>query len=149
MTRLPLVFVSLGAMLLAACASRLTRDLPQGDVDRGRHAFVELQCTGCHEVPGLSLPAPTTLPAVALGGRTLVPPSRERLAQDIILPSSHYVADYPVSQFTRDGRSRMPDYRKLTRDQLADLIAFLQSRYQFGLPRPTRSESPEHRAGSD
>ena len=74
-----------------------------------------------------------------LGGRTLLPPSDRRLQEDILLPSSHFAVGYPTSQIMEGDRSKMPDYSKmLTRQQVANLIAFLRSRYERGLPSPTR-----------
>ncbi len=43
--------------------------LPEGDVEAGKAAFVELQCNACHEVRGIELPGPVAEPPVpvALG----------------------------------------------------------------------------------
>jgi mono/diheme cytochrome c family protein len=113
--------------------------LPPGDPEAGRRAFVELQCHTCHDVAGGGLPPASVVPAVRLGGRTLLPPSRERLAEDILLPSSHFAEGYPASQIMKGDASRMPDYSKVLDDrQVADLVAFLASRYQRGIPSPTR-----------
>lgn len=112
---------------------------PQGDVERGRQAFIQLQCHTCHEVRGVNLPAPSIVPAVALGGRTLLPPSRGQLMEDILLPSTHFAQGYPVNQIMEGDQSRMPDYSKaLSNTQLADLVAFLKAQYSLGIPSPTR-----------
>jgi len=101
-----------------------------------------LRCNACHEVSGEALPPPDVVPAVALGGRRLLPPSEEALRADILLPSSHFAVGYPTEQITKDGRSRMPDYSKaLTETQVADLVAFLRAHYQRGLPRPRADDA--------
>jgi mono/diheme cytochrome c family protein len=110
-----------------------------GDPAKGRQAFVDLQCNACHEVKGESFPPPAVVPAVTLGGRMLLPPSDGKLRDDILIPSSHYAVGYPSGQITKDGRSRMPEYSKtLTDEQVADLIAFLRTHYERGLPAATR-----------
>jgi len=112
---------------------------PAGDVEKGRQAFVDLHCNACHQVAGESLPPASVTPAVALGGRALLPPSEERLREDILLPSSHFAVGYPSEQIMKGDQSRMPDYSKaLTEEQVANLAAFLRSRYQQGLPTGTR-----------
>jgi mono/diheme cytochrome c family protein len=134
--------VVLGLVAAGSCRqapSGRAASLPPGDPEAGRRAFVELQCHTCHDVAGGGLPPASVVPAVRLGGRTLLPPSRERLAQDILLPSSHFAVGYPASQIMQGDTSRMPDYSKVLDDkQVANLVAFLQSRYQRGLPSPTR-----------
>jgi hypothetical protein len=138
-----LVFLCVLGVSGAACngpdARPWTKKLPAGDAESGREAFIRLQCHSCHEVVGGNLPAPSIVPAVGLGGRKLLPPSPDRIAQDILLPSSHFAAGYPVDQITADDRSRMPDYSKVLSDQeVANLVTFLASRYSRGLPSATR-----------
>lgn len=124
------------AVLAAGCGGG---GIKAGDVAKGRQAFLDLQCNGCHEVRGESLPPPAVVPAVVLGGRRLLLPSSDELRDDILIPSSHYAVGYPSEQITRDGQSRMPDYSKtLTDGQVADLVAFLRAHYERGLPSATR-----------
>jgi mono/diheme cytochrome c family protein len=111
------------------------RDLPAGDPAAGRQAFVALQCHACHDVEGESLPAPAIVPSIHLGGKRLLLPSPERLATDILLPSSHFAVGYPAQQIAESGRSRMPDYsERLDKQTLANLAAYLQSKYTRGVP---------------
>jgi mono/diheme cytochrome c family protein len=142
MTRPLLVCLYLSAMALAACGgatSDVAKGLPAGNAERGQQAFVALQCNGCHEVAGASLPPPAVVPAVALGGRMLLPPSKEQIAEDILLPSSHFARGYPTTQIVEGDKSRMPDYSKaLTKEQVADLVAFLDAHYRRALPSATR-----------
>jgi mono/diheme cytochrome c family protein len=117
-----------------ACA----RHRAAGDPEKGRRAFVEFKCNACHDVVGETLPPASVTPAVSLGGRMLLPPSDEKLRTDITMPSSHFAVGYPQEQITKGGHSRMPDYSKvLTPDQVNDLVAYLGTRYQRGLPSAT------------
>jgi len=103
--------------------------LPQGDADAGKAAFVELKCHTCHSVDGTDLPAPTAPRVIALGGGRVLPQTDGDITTDIILPSSHFAAD-----FAAGATSPMPDYtRTMTVRQLSDLVAFLQSKYRVGL----------------
>jgi cytochrome c553 len=137
-----LVSVTLVTLVLAAGCGRGDRPsaaLAPGDVEAGRRAFISYRCYSCHEVAGENLPAPSVIPAVYLGGRALTPPSQARLAKDILLPSSHFAVGYPASQITHEGRSRMPEYSQVLSDQqVANLSAYLRSRYSLGIPSPTR-----------
>lgn len=142
MSRVSLVSICLILASVAACSRptpEAVKNLPAGDAARGQQTFINLQCTACHEVAGGGLPAASVVPAVGLGGRTLLPPTAERLAEDIVLPSSHFAIGYPIDQITEKDRSRMPDYSKtLSKEQVADLAAFLRSRYERGLPSATK-----------
>jgi mono/diheme cytochrome c family protein len=134
-------FTLLVAVLAAGCgrSERPAAALASGNVEDGRKAFIAFRCYSCHEVAGESLPAPSVIPAVYLGGRALTPPSQARLAEDIRFPSSHFAVGYPASQITTEGQSKMPDYSKvLTDEQVAHLSAYLRSRYSLGIPSPTR-----------
>ena len=130
-----LITVVAVALASAACG----RSTSAGDPERGRRAFIEYKCTTCHEVVGETLPPASVTPAITLGGRVLLPPSEEKLKADITLPSSHFAVGYPSEQITRDGRSRMPDYSAVLKgEQVADLVAYLRTRYKQGLPSATQ-----------
>lgn len=130
----PSTLATLAIVALAAgCSGRHSPSgfrLPPGDAEAGLKAFAELQCSTCHTVPGADLPAPTFPTPVALGGRVVLPPTDGDLTTDIILPASHFASGYPASQVQEGSKSKMPDYtEKITIKQLADLVAFLQTRY--------------------
>jgi len=92
---------------------------PDGDVDRGKAAFVALGCQNCHEVTGTDLPRPAV--PVLLGGATDVRLSDAFLVTSIVNPG------YGSS---RHRESRMPHYAdRMTVRQLTDVVAFLQSSY--------------------
>ena len=113
--------------------------LPEtGDFERGKQAFVDLECHGCHTVDGVDLPtARSDVPAVVkLGGAVRELRTDGYLVASIIHPS-HRLAPYPLENISEQGESRMPDYaEKMTVRQLVDLVAFLQERYRF-VPPPT------------
>lgn len=108
-----------------------------GDVDRGKVAFVQLGCNQCHEVSGMDFAKPTVQPPVPviLGGVVPSEPTDGYLVTSIINPS-YALAPYPKDTVTVGGKSRMPDYSgRMTVQQLVDTVAFLQSRYK--VERPT------------
>ena len=107
-----------------------------GDVERGKVAFVQLGCNHCHEVSGMDLPKPTVQPPVpvVLGGVVPVAVTDGYLVTSIINPS-YALAPYPKDLITAGGKSRMPDYSgTMTVAQLVDTVAFLQSRYTVEPP---------------
>jgi len=134
----PAIWKILAAVLLLSAAgcdsgrhSSAGFRLPDnGSVDRGKTAFLSLECNRCHEVSGVDLPRPTVQPAVPviLGGLVTSEVPDGYLATSIINPS-HKLAPYPKELITVGGKSRMPEYDQITARQLADIVAFLQSRY--------------------
>jgi mono/diheme cytochrome c family protein len=130
------------AVLAAGCESgphsaagfRLPDD---GDVERGKTAFMTQKCHSCHQVAGVDLPMPTVQPPVpvVLGGEVPKPMGDGYLVTSII-NSSHRIGSHPRELTTADGRSRMPQYEELTVRQLTDIVAFLQSRYTVRMPQP-------------
>jgi sulfur-oxidizing protein SoxX len=101
---------------------------PDGDVERGKAAFVTLGCNNCHQVEGANLPQPSVrLPVpVVLGGLIPAPITDGHLVTSII---------YPAAQ--RRDQLRMPHYDdRMTVRQLTDVVAFLQSTYTVERPLP-------------
>jgi hypothetical protein len=127
-------------VVLTSCSGRHSPAgfrLPEnGDIERGRVAFVELQCNTCHRVVGEELTAPTVEPEmpIALGGTVYEIRTDGYLVTSVINPS-HKLAGYPKDQVSTDGESKMPDTtRGMTVRQLVDIVAFLQSRYKVVPP---------------
>lgn len=105
--------------------------LPSGDIERGRTTFVALGCSGCHQVSGGDVPAPTAQPpvSVALGGVLDYPMTDGYLVTAIINPSFRQ-ARHPRKPNATGRESRMPHFdEQMSVRQLADIVAFLQSRY--------------------
>jgi len=130
----------LGGALLAGCGkeSGLGFKLPDGDADRGRQAFTALRCNACHTIEGLDLPYQGTGAAnVALGGKTIRVKTYGELVTAIINPSHRLAPGYPTDQVAINGASLMSlAYLNdvMTVQQLIDLVAFLQSRYEIVPP---------------
>jgi hypothetical protein len=117
---------------LAACSpvhkSATGFRLPDGDIERGKIAFVALQCNACHHVAGVEFAAPLASPptGVVLGGRTTIQPTDGELVTAIINPS-HSIS-HRLGNVTSQGVSRMGDFNEsMTVQQLIDLVAFLHS----------------------
>jgi cytochrome c len=94
---------------------------PDGDVERGKVAFVALGCTNCHEVAGVGLPQPANplVQRVILGGEVNKETGDGRLVRSIIDPSPK----------VRNGLLMPHQPEQMTVRQLTDIVAFLQSRY--------------------
>ena len=108
-----------------------------GDIERGKAAFVQRGCSNCHRVEGVDLPAPTAQPAVpvVLGGTTTRQVTDGYLVTSVINPS-HALAGYPKELTTvAAGKSRMPEYAEdMTVRELIDIVMFLHSRYVIRPP---------------
>lgn len=112
--------------------------LPDGDVERGKQAFVDLGCHTCHTLDGVpDLPAPTIQPPVpvTLGGQIPYVKTDGELVTSIINPSHKIAAGLRPELVQRGDGSRMPTYGELmTVRQMIDVVALLQSRYQVVRP---------------
>ncbi len=146
MTRwLVMVAVVLLLILTLGCSGRRSGygfHLPSGDPEAGQAAFAQLECVSCHRVDGVDLPAASvaTVTPVRLGGPVALLPTAGELTTDIINPSRELAVGYRATQIMVAGHSRMPDYtHRMTVRQMADLVAFLESRYQYApMPAPIR-----------
>ena len=114
--------------------------LPDGDVEKGKIAFVELKCSDCHTLAKINLPRPEN-PAitVALGGEEPVIRTDGELMTSIINPSHKLAWGYPKEQIEENGKSRMRDYSDvMTVRQMIDLVTFLHSQHTYVPPRPVK-----------
>ncbi len=110
----------------------------EGNIDAGRKAFVDHHCQQCHSVAGVKLPplAGAPPPIFELGGKTSSAKTYAELMTAIINPN-HYIADKYRDQLRLQGRlplnspMPMPNLDTMTVRQLIDIVAFLDSRYQF------------------
>jgi len=108
--------------------------LPNGDIVRGKQTFHDLGCDECHTVGRDS--APTTDPSagvlVALGGKVSHIETHGELVTSIINPSHGISRRYPADQVMEGGGSKMPSFNEtMTVEELINLTAFLQSRYEL------------------
>jgi len=134
--------------VLAGCGGRhspIGFRLPEnGDIERGRAAFVALECQSCHTIPGVVLATPhnVDLGPVPLGGDVREVRTDGFLVTSIIHPSHIQVRGPREETMTPDGESRMPDYTDtMTVRQLVDIVAFLQSKYKV-VPAPSPYTTP-------
>jgi mono/diheme cytochrome c family protein len=133
------LLLSMVLLLLAlGCAERSPSEgfrLPPGDPHQGRMTFASMGCASCHRVPDADLPAPNIVPAVALGGVVPVVPTAGELTTEIINPSARVIHAYSTHE-TAWPQEPMPEYaHRLTVQQVADVVAFLQPRY-IPVPSP-------------
>ncbi len=125
--------------LLACTPSRKSASgfhLPDGDVERGKAAFVALKCTDCHQVAGVAdIPEPILPVPVVLGGTAFYPKPDGKLTALIIEPSSRIGAPYRKGASKIGLLSHMTECSgSMTVTQLVDIVAFLQSHYDAKAP---------------
>jgi mono/diheme cytochrome c family protein len=114
--------------------------LPDGDPQRGKETFAQLQCHACHTVSGVEF-EPLEVSdeqRIALGGVTPDVKTYGDLVTSIINPSHRFALGYPEEDVRADGESKMRMYNdEMTITQLIDLVAFLQSHYEVRAYQPT------------
>ena len=120
---------------LQACSSQsgVGFRLPRGDPERGREAFVALQCTSCHRIDGVDTIEDAGALSVALGGHTVRVETYGDLVTSIVNPSHELARGYPRDQITRNGESLMAAaYLNdvMTVQELVDIVAFLALEYE-------------------
>ena len=115
--------------------------LPDGNVEKGKQAFLDLKCNTCHRVEGVELPPPTAF-NLTLGGETMRVKTYGELVTSIINPSHVISEEYKV-QLALAQRSPMPEFnRTMTVEQMIDLVAFLQPCYKMVAPDPIPARYP-------
>ena len=143
MQRLLVIVVAAASIAgIAACEGGIVPKqeivLPEGDAARGQAAFVALECTACHTIRGMDLPAPEEFGPVTiiLGGKVSKVKSYSELVTSVINPSHRLARNLSKQPITEDGQSIMPLYGDImTVTQMVDIVAFLQSKYE-GIERP-------------
>jgi len=128
-------------LALGACESQATGFvLPQGDVERGKAAFVDLGCPACHAVQGSFRKLPMEeggdeVIEVELGGPVTRVKTYGDLVTSIINPSHRLSRGQHADTVNPDGTSKMPYYNDvMTVQQLVDLTTFLQGTYSVVVP---------------
>ena len=115
--------------------------LPDGDIDRGREAFVSLKCNSCHSVTGETFPAAERF-HIRLGGETARLRTYGDLVTSIINPS-HVISARYLEELRQAKESPMTNFNEtMTVAQMIDLVAFLQSRYELIVPEQRMPYSP-------
>jgi hypothetical protein len=137
------VLIVVGAMLavpLAGCASSALFGFPasEGDAVAGRQAFIDQRCHQCHSIADERLPqlAGADRPILELGGPTTVVHSYADLTTSIINPN-HAISDRYRDELLQRGELPLdspmpsPNLRTMSVQQLIDIVAFLDSKYQL------------------
>lgn len=144
-----LIAVVLAAALIAGCDSGPKSGrgfrLPDGDVQKGREAFLALQCHSCHTVSGVELPEPASRAKinVVIGGEVAKIKTYGELVTAVINPSHDITAGFDVTKYGTGKTSPMPDYTQtMTARQLIDIVAFLQTNYVELRPEPYYYTAP-------
>lgn len=112
--------------------------LPDGDANKGREAFLYMQCTECHTIAGTELPHNplAKTPYFELGGEVTQVKTYGQLVTSIINPSHKLASGYAAEVVSTDGKSNMYVYnRHMTVQELIDLVAFLQPHYKVVPPK--------------
>ena len=133
------------SLTLILLATGCTRDaaspsgfrLPDGDGMKGREAFVYMQCHQCHTVAGDEFPEIPLAdpPYVELGGPVSRVKTYGELVTAIINPSHELANGYAEELVSQDGESNMYNYNQyMTVQELTDLVAYLQPRYDVVIP---------------
>ena len=133
-------------LLLASCQfgpnSGRGFSLPEGNIDKGRTTFVELECNACHSVGDIERIAGREGPDIniMLGGPVTTIKTYGDLVTSVINPS-HKTSRRYINQNTSAEAVEldMVVYNEfMTVQQLVDLVTYLESNYEF-VP-PTRTE---------
>jgi len=114
--------------------------LPDGNAEQGQATFIAMECISCHRVNGVDLPEPENPGpvTVVLGGEVQTIKTYGELVSSVINPSHKLIRGYPEDEVSQDGQSLMTIYNdRMTVQQLIDLVAFLQSRYEVVIPEYT------------
>jgi hypothetical protein len=116
--------------------------LPEGNVDNGMQAFVNLECYRCHTVEGIEMPDTepyTAIVMINLGGEVYRVKTYGELITSITNPNHVISKEYldVLSDYAKEGdvESLMPSFNdKMTVMQLIDLVSFLDSQYKKVMP---------------
>lgn len=139
----PLILLPL--LALASCqdpAARMAKGfrLPEGNIEHGQAAFLDLNCQQCHTVAGANLPKSEAPSAVTyeLGGEVRKVKSYGELVTSIIQPQHVVAAEY-LDKLKKDERpgtaSPMPSFNdRMTVTQMTDIVTFLHSYYKKAPP---------------
>ncbi len=109
--------------------------LPDGDIEAGKAAFVELACNECHSINEIDWTGTAEGVEVKLGGEVSSLKTYGQLVTSIINPSHKIARPYLMEKVAVEGQSNMTIYNEvMTVQQLVDIVAFLQSEYELQLP---------------
>lgn len=132
--------ITLMLLLLVACGDKETKmakgfALPKGDIEKGKQAFVDMNCHKCHTVSGEKLPELSSLPLVQLqlGGQVRKIKTYGQLVTSIINPkhviSEEYIKKLGLENEEDAATIMLPVNDQMTVSQMIDIVEFLNSRY--------------------
>lgn len=128
---------------LAACApnTALVVRFPLGNVERGREAFVALECHACHRIQEVQLTPPATTPTsfdVVLGGHTPRIETYGDIITAIVNPSHRLARSYREAAVRGEASPMAAQFLNdvMTTQQLVDIAAFLRTEYDY-IPPPS------------
>ncbi len=142
-----LIFIGLG-LLLTSCNqgpdSPRGFSLPEGDETAGQQVFAKYQCATCHTLTGYDsdISDPRMEEKVPLGGKVPEVTTYGKLVTSIINPS-HRLTRRLSRDKTSDssGDSKMQNFnQQMTVQELIDLVAFLQPKYELLIHTKTQYE---------
>jgi sulfur-oxidizing protein SoxX len=130
------------AATLAACAPNtgLLVHFPLGNTQRGRAAFVALECHACHRIADVELP-PAASPSpfsVVLGGHTPRIETYGDIISAIVNPSHRLARSYRAVVGRGEPSPMEAKFLNdvMTTQQLVDIAAFLRTEYDYVPPPP-------------
>lgn len=130
-----LVLLPLLASALACNArySNAAFHLPRdGNPERGKAAFAELGCAGCHYVLGANPTDSQARPGLIVLGGTVDRKMTDAYLVTHVLDPANGITPSSQSRIATAGQPRMPAFAdRITVRQLTDIVAFLQSNYQL------------------
>ena len=134
----PSLIIALILVCVAACVpeGRGFR-LPEGSVEAGKVAFVQLSCNDCHSIAGIPLKGNDENLNVNLGGKVTTIKTYGELVTSILNPDHRIARHYRQVRTNEDGTSKMRRYNEfITVQDLVDIVTFLESEYEIE-PPPT------------
>jgi mono/diheme cytochrome c family protein len=137
-----LLAVVVSAASAAACVpnTALLVRFPLGDIQRGREAFVALECNACHRIEGAAIaahPSPASV-SVALGGHTPRIETYGDIITAIVNPSHRLARGYRAVAGRGEPSPMTAQFLNdvMTTQQLVDIAAFLRTEYDYVPPPP-------------
>ena len=125
--------------------------LPEGNIEKGRTTFIELECNACHSIGDIKRVASREGPdiKVMLGGQVASLKTYGDLVTSVINPSHKTSWRYSKQDIaTEEGELKMVVYNEImTVQQLVDLVTFLESNYEIVPVR--RTSYPRYRLQGD
>jgi mono/diheme cytochrome c family protein len=143
-TLIALSALTVATLLAVGCGPNIKSgrgfQLPTGDAEKGKAAFIQMKCTECHRVEGVTLPAPTARPelTVTLGGEVSRLRTYGQLVTAIIHPGLEISEKLP-GPVPATGSPMKNFNREMTVAQLADIVTFLSPTYRLLVPMPDPS----------